>query len=105
MRLIRSGGLVAAGSGSPSVPYGLGVHLEMALLADAGIAADQVLRIATAGNALALGLDRQLGTLEAGKLADFIIVEGNPLRDIAAALDVVAVVKGGVYMERTVLAP
>jgi len=104
VRLIRAGGLVAAGSGSPSVPYGLGVHLEMALLAEAGIAPDQVLRIATAGNALALGLDRQLGTLEAGKLADFVIVEGNPLRDVSAALDVIAVVKGGVFMDRALLA-
>src|SRR5690606_22305463 len=83
VRLVRAGGLVAVGSGAPTVPYGLGVHLEMALLAEAGIAPDQVLRIVTAGNALALGLDRQLGTLEAGKLADFVVVEGNPLANIA----------------------
>jgi len=103
VRLIRAGGLVAVGSDAPSVPYGLGVHLEMALLADAGIPPDQVLRLATAGNALALGLERQLGTLEAGKLADFIVVEGNPLADIGDALDVVAVVKGGVFMDRAML--
>src|SRR5690606_22550770 len=102
-RLIRAGGLVAVGSTAPSVPYGLGVHLDMALLVEAGIPPDQVLRIATAGNALALGLERQLGTLEAGKLADFIVVEGNPLADIGDALDVVAVVKGGVFMDRAML--
>ncbi len=101
VRLIRAGGRVAAGSESPRVPYGLGLHLDMVLLAEAGIPADQVLRIATAGNALALGLERQLGTLKAGKLADFVIVEGNPLGQIADALNVVAVVRGGVLIEQT----
>ena len=100
VRLIRAGGLVAVGSGAPVVPYGLGVHVDMALLADAGIAPDQVLRIATAGNALALGLDRQLGTLEPGKLADFVVVDGNPLANIADALNVVAVVRGGVWIDQ-----
>jgi hypothetical protein len=100
LRLIRAGGLVAVGSAAPSVPYGLGVHLDMALLVDAGVPPDQVVRIATAGNALALGLERQLGTLEAGKLADFLVVEGDPLRDVTAALDIVAVVKGGVWLDR-----
>ncbi|HEX7079975.1 MAG TPA: amidohydrolase family protein [Gammaproteobacteria bacterium] len=104
LRLIRAGGLVAVGTGAPTVPYGLGVHVEMALLADAGIAPDQVLRIATAGNALALGLDRQLGTLEPGKLADFVVVDGNPLANIADALNVVAVVKGGVWLDQAELA-
>lgn len=103
VRLVRAGGLVAVGSGAPTVPYGLGVHLEMALLAEAGIAPDQVLRIVTAGNALALGLDRQLGTLEAGKLADFVVVEGNPLANIADALNIVAVVKGGVWLDQAEL--
>ena len=103
VRLIRAGGLVAAGSEAPGAPYGLGVHLDMALLAEAGIPADQVLRIATAGNALALGLDRQLGTLEAGKLADFVVVDGNPLDRIADALNVVAVVKGGVWLDQATL--
>lgn len=103
VRLVRAGGVVAVGSGAPAVPYGLGVHIEMALLADAGIAPDQVLRLATAGNALALGLDRELGTLEAGKLADFVVVEGNPLANISDALNVVAVVKGGVWLDQAAL--
>src|SRR5690606_3692304 len=103
VRLIRAGGLVAVGSDAPSVPYGLGVHLEMALLGDAAPPPDQVLRMATAGHALAPGRDRQLGTLEAGKLADLIVVEGNPLADIGDALDVIAVVKGGIFVDRAML--
>ena len=54
-RLVRSGGRVAIGSDAPAVPYGLGVHYELALIAAAGIPNDQVLRLATAEGALALG--------------------------------------------------
>lgn len=99
-RLVRAGGRVAAGSEAPAVPYGLGVHLELALLADAGIPLDQVLRIATAQNAMALGLEGQLGTLEEGKLADFVVLDGNPLLNLADTSSIVAVVKGGVWLDR-----
>jgi Tol biopolymer transport system component len=99
-RLVRSGGRIAAGTESPAIPYGLGLHLELALLAEAGIPADQVLRIATASNAMALGLERQLGTLEDGKLADFVVVNGNPLVNLAEAMNVAAVVKGGVWIDQ-----
>ena len=99
-RLVRAGGRVAAGSDSPSVPYGLGLHAELALLSAAGIPNDQVLRLATAQAAFALGLDRDLGTLEPGKLADFVVLDGNPLARIEDSLRVEAVVKGGVWMDR-----
>ena len=99
-RLVRAGGRVGVGSDAPAVPYGLGVHLELALLARAGIANDQVLRMATAGGALALGLEREVGTLEEGKIADFVVVDGDPLTHIADTLRIVAVAKGGVLRER-----
>ncbi len=99
-RLVQAGGRVAAGSDSPSVPYGLGLHAELALLSAAGIPNDQVLRLATAQAAFALGLDRDLGTLEPGKLADFVVLDGNPLARIEDSLRVEAVVKGGVWMDR-----
>jgi Tol biopolymer transport system component len=99
-RLVRAGGRVGVGSDAPAVPYGLGVHLELALLARAGIANDHVLRMATAGGALALGLEQQIGTLEEGKLADFIVLDGDPLAYIADTLRIVAVAKGGVWYER-----
>lgn len=102
-RLVHAGGLVAVGSEAPAIPYGLGIHLEMALLADADIPPDQVLRIATASNALALGLERQLGTIEEGKLADLVVVDGNPLVDVGDALNVVAVVRGGVWIDSATL--
>ncbi len=102
-RLVRAGGRVAVGSDAPGVPYGLGVHLELALLAQAGIANDQILRMATAEGALALGLEQQIGTLEEGKLADFVVLDGDPLNEIGDTLRIVAVVKGGVWHERASL--
>ena len=102
-RLIRGGGRVAVGSDAPAVPYGLGTHLELALLARAGVANDQVLRIATAQGALALGLEQQVGTLEEGKLADFVVIDGDPLSRITDTLKILAVAKGGVWIERSVL--
>jgi len=105
-RLVRGGGHVAVGSDAPSVPYGTGVHLELEMLAAGGIPNDQVLRIATAEGALALGLERQLGTLEEGKLADFIVVEGDPLVRLGDIAKLSAVVKNGVWLDRqTLLAP
>ncbi len=70
------------------MPYGLGVHLELALLAHAGILNDQVLRMATAGGAIALGLERDLRHFEEGKLADFVVVDGDPLAHIDDTLKI-----------------
>jgi Tol biopolymer transport system component len=103
VRLVRAGGRVAIGSDAPAVPYGLGVHLELALLADAGIATDRLLRMATIEGALALGLEGELGTIEEGKLADFVVLDGDPLADIAATIAIDAVVKGGVWYDRSAL--
>lgn len=103
-RLVRAGGRVAIGSEAPSVPFGLGFHVELAALARAGIGNDQLLRMATMGGALALGLERQIGSIEEGKLADFVVLEGDPLETIGAAMDGIAVVKGGVWYERSDLA-
>jgi Tol biopolymer transport system component len=99
-RLIRGGGQVAIGSDAPAVPYGLGVHYELAMLAAAGIPNDQVLRLATAEGALALGLEQQLGTLEEGKLADFVVLDGDPLTRLIDTLKIVAVSKGGRWLDR-----
>ena len=99
-RLIRAGGRVAIGTDAPAIPYGLGVHLELALLTQAGIPNDQILRIASAEGAIALGLEQQIGTLEDGKLADFVVLSGDPLARIADSLTITAVVKAGVWHDR-----
>jgi hypothetical protein len=99
-RIVRGSGRVTIASDAPAVPYGYGVHAELALLAAAGIPNDQVLRIASAGGAIALGLGRELGTLETGKLADFVVVRGDPLARIADSATIIATVRGGVWVPR-----
>jgi len=101
--LARSGVHLTAGSDAPAVPYGLGLHAEIAMLAGAGLSNDRALRVATSEAALVLGLESQIGTVEAGRLADLVIVDGNPLENIADAANIVAVVHGGVWHDRATL--
>jgi imidazolonepropionase-like amidohydrolase len=75
---------------------------EMKLLMQAGLQPMEVIQAGTAQAATVCGHGDELGTLELGKLADLIIVDGNPLTDIEAMIRVVAVIKGGevIYLRR-----
>jgi predicted amidohydrolase YtcJ len=68
---------------------------EMSALVDSGMTPLQVISAATKTNAEILGHADELGTIEPGKLADLIIVRGNPLADIDALQHVDIVVKDG----------
>jgi imidazolonepropionase-like amidohydrolase len=57
--------------------------MELALMADAGMTRAAVLHSATREAARCMGLDRDLGTIESGKWADFVVLDANPLSDIA----------------------
>lgn len=61
---------------------GLAAHWEIWMLVQGGMSPHQALRAATWNGAHYLGLDHQIGSLEPGKLADVIVIEGNPLADI-----------------------
>jgi len=61
---------------------GLGAHWELWMIQQGGMSNHEALKCATINGAEYLGLDHQLGSLKAGKLADFIILEDNPLDDI-----------------------
>ncbi len=72
---------------------------ELALLVAAGLTPMQALQAATRRAAECLGLEAEIGTIEKGKWADLVLVEGDPLRDIAVLQDVrriKRVIKGGV---------
>jgi imidazolonepropionase-like amidohydrolase len=56
---------------------------ELLALIDAGLTASEALVAATSGSAYALGLDAHVGTVEAGKLADLLVVDGDPLAEPA----------------------
>ncbi|HUF72283.1 MAG TPA: amidohydrolase family protein [Gammaproteobacteria bacterium] len=102
-RIMQDTGRIAIGSDAPAVAYGLGFHDELARLAGRGVPPAQVLRYATAGGAIALGLSLQLGTLEPGRLADLIVIDGDPLRNLGDLKRIEAVVTGGVWRDADAL--
>jgi imidazolonepropionase-like amidohydrolase len=69
-------------SGPPGRFQGYFEHLEMEMMADAGLTPMQILVAATGNAARCVALDHEIGTLEAGKRADFVVLESNPLDDI-----------------------
>ena len=73
---------VVINAGSHGQIAGLAMHWEMWLLAQGGMANHRILRAATLNGAHTLGIDAELGSLEPGKLADLIVLDGNPLEDI-----------------------
>lgn len=79
-RLDDAGVVINIGSHG-QVP-GLAMHWEMALMQQGGMSNHRILRAATINVAKTLGMDRQLGSLEPGKLADVIVLDANPLEDI-----------------------
>ena len=93
--LISAGAHVTAGTDSPFVPYGMSLHTELQVFVDSGLTPYEALRSATLWAAEAVGVSADLGSLEAGKLADLVIVDGDPLSTIKDAWNVVTVVKNG----------
>lgn len=61
---------------------GLGAHWELWMLAQGGMSPLQAIRAATLNGANYLGMDKEIGSLEVGKLADLVIMDANPLEDI-----------------------
>lgn len=104
---LGGGHLITLGTDHPSwgeffSPFS--VHRELHALALSGIPAAAVLKIATINSARALKVDDRLGTLEPGKLADLMIMKGDPLEDIRNTRNVHHTIKGGeVYDARALL--
>ena len=73
---------VSVNLGAHGQREGLGAHWEMWMLAQGGMTNLNVLKAATINGARYLGLDKDIGSLEVGKLADVIVIDGNPLADI-----------------------
>lgn len=78
------GGRVTAGSDSGFIYqlYGFAFIRELELLREAGFHPIEVIRSATLYGAQALGMEKEIGSVEVGKLADFLIVEENPLQNL-----------------------
>ena len=86
---------MVTGTDSPFVPYGAGLHAELRLYELAGLSPEQILHAATAKSAIAAGVSDDLGTISAGKIADIVVVSGDPLAKIADADNVTMTVKNG----------
>lgn len=90
----RSGN-VLAGTDSPIVPFGLSLILEIELLVEAGLEPVEAIRSATELAAMALGAQRDLGTVEVGKLADLVVLSADPSEDVRNLRETHQVIVGG----------
>jgi hypothetical protein len=101
----RAGVSILAGSdvGFPPAFAGFGLHDELELLVAAGLTTADALRAATSGPARFLEATDSLGTVAVGKLADLVLLEGNPLDDIRNTRQIRAVVLNGRLFDRRAL--
>ena len=95
LSLRRAGGKVVVGTDAPAVMPGISLHRELELLVEMGFSPMEALQAATKVGAEYLGKAEELGTVEEGKLADLIVVNGDPLRDITHTRRIEVVIKDG----------
>ena len=92
-KMVQAGGRV--GLGSHGELQGLGVHWELWMMQSGGMTPHEVLRAGTLHGADAIGLAKDLGSLEVGKLADLQVLDRNPLVDIRNTNSIRYVMKNG----------
>ena len=91
--IVEAGGL--AGVGSHGQLQGLGYHWELWAVQSGGLSEHDALRVATILGAESIGLSDDLGSVAPGKLADLVVLEGNPLDDIRETSRIRYVMKNG----------
>ena len=104
-KLYEGGVPLAAGTDLPNpwVIPGVSLHHELRLLHDAGIPPLEVLRIATSGGAVALGLETEIGSIEPGKVADLIVLAADPTSSLHATRAISHVFLGGRFLDPSAL--
>jgi imidazolonepropionase-like amidohydrolase len=80
---------------NPWIPPGTSFHRELALLVSAGLAPGEVIRMATRNGAESLGIGTDVGTVTAGKVADLVILDANPLERIENTRSIAWVIARG----------
>jgi imidazolonepropionase-like amidohydrolase len=89
-------------AGTDGLP-GFTLHRELELYAQAGISPPEVLRIATLGAARVAHKDKELGSITPGKLADLVLIDGDPAKRISDVRRTALVVKDGAFYEPAAL--
>ena len=97
-QVVRAGGRVQLGAHGQL--QGLAAHWELWMFVQGGMTEMEALRAATIHGAEYLGLGNDLGSIEVGKLADFVILNSNPLDDISNSESIYMVVKNGQAWDR-----
>ncbi len=99
-KIDAAGGIVALGTDQSIGPA---VHRELELLVAGGIPPMGAIRIGTLNSARFLGKDRDMGSVEEGKIADLVLLNANPLEDINNAKQISMVMKAGKIIDRSKL--
>ena len=99
-KIHAAGGIVACGTDQSSGPA---VHRELELLTAAGIAPLDVIRIATYNSAVFLGKADQLGSVQAGRLADLVLLDADPAASIDNVKAIAFVMKNGAIVDESKL--
>ena len=99
--LIERGARIVAGSDTPFINLlpGFSLHDELQILVECGMRPAQALDAATRLAAEALQIGRLVGTIEPGKEADLLVVNGDPTADIRALTRLKAVIRGGRWLD------
>lgn len=98
-KAIKAGVPIAFGTDAAVYPHGLNAR-EFAVLVKLGMTPAQAIRTATVNASDLLGWSDKVGSIEAGKYADLIAVDGEPLKDVRALEQVQWVMKGGAVVQR-----
>jgi len=99
--LIRRGAKILIGTDAP-FPYlapGFSYHDEIQALLECGLSESAALQAATLAGAQALEIDHLVGVIEPGKLADLLIVEGDPTTDMQSLQQIQAVIRNGRWFD------
>ena len=98
-RFAAAGGKIHSGSDPNHVLAGYGVHVELEMLVEAGLTPVQAIQTASINVAQAWGKDKEYGSIEKGKIADLVIVRGDPRQNISDTQNVEMVFIEGKVMD------
>ena len=105
--LLEAGVSLAAGSdtGNLGLLHGPSLHYELKLMGEAGVPTPGLIVAATLNAARIAGQEHRVGSIEAGKQADLLVLDADPLADIGNLQAIEVVVKSGVFFEQEALLP